>query len=91
MLLLEHANAATEKVDVVEAFFENYAGLENSMPLIVVVDHQDFVSLVLVDAQLSEDLVSLDVFSWETYRISNVRLRKVTDRTQVEQDNLGQV
>jgi len=61
------------------------------MPLIVVVDHQDFVSLVLVDAQLSEDLVSLDVFSWETYRISNVRLRKVTDRTQVEQDNLGQV
>lgn len=39
ILRLEHANTATQQVHVVEAFLKDDAGLENSMPLIVVVDH----------------------------------------------------
>ena len=42
------------------------------MPLVLVVYDQNLVWLVLVDAELCENLIFLNVFSWETDSIRDM-------------------
>lgn len=78
MFFLENANAATQQVNVVKAFLEDNSALEDAVPLILVVDNEDLVRFILVNAELGKDLVALNVLSWEADRILNVRLVEVS-------------
>ena len=82
-LLLEAVQATGEKVYVVEALLEDDATLKDAMPFIVVVDDEDLVRFVFVNAQLGKLLVSLNVFGGETDCVGDVRLGKFTLRSQV--------
>ena len=90
-ILAHDAEATREEVHVVEALLKDDLALHNAMSFIIVVHHQNLVWLVLVDVQLGEHLISLDVLCRERKSVRDVRLFVLLCRSQIEQQNLGQV
>ena len=86
---MENAKATREEVDVVEAFFKDNASLDDPVALVIMVDNKELVRLVLVDTELRKDLIFLNVFGWEAYRIRDVAKLVFCRRSKVEQDDLG--
>ena len=88
VFLLENNGATREQVAIIKALLKDDLGTKHTMPLIIIVHHQQLVSLVLVQRQLGEDVVSLYVLCRETYRILDVSLSVLFHWPQVEQDDL---
>ncbi len=60
-----------------------------SIPFIVHVDNDDLVRVVLEPQQLAEDLISEDVWCWETDSFFDMELLVVIFISQVKQDELS--
>ena len=60
------------------------------MPLILVVYDQNLVRLVLIDAELRENLIFLNIFGWETEGVGDMSLGIVFKRTKIKQYDLGE-
>ena len=65
-LLLEAVQTAREQVDIVKAFLEYDPALQNTMSFVVVVDHKNLVGFIFENAQLGENLVTLNILGGET-------------------------
>ena len=83
---LEDALTAGQQVHIVEAFLVDDAGLEYAVALVLMVNDEQLVRLVLVDAELGENLVLLDVRGREADRVGDVACAVLFDGAQVEED-----
>ena len=85
VLLCKYPDPTWQQIAVIKSLLENYLNLLHTVALVIVIEHKNFVSLVLVNVQLWEYFVYLDVCCRHTHSISYVTRKVFLYGTQINQ------
>lgn len=89
VLLSKYPDATWQQIAVVKSLLENDLDLLHAVTFVIVVEHKNFVSFVLVDVQLWEDFVNLDVCCRHAHCVLYMASKILFYGTQINQQNFA--